>query len=746
MALPYLPVLLDSRLALLYRDLSNVWIPFKITWAKAFLELGRIPHWDPLHEAGTRFIANLNYGPLYPLNWLFLALLAATTPARAFTFFVFFHHVLLYAGTFGLLRDFRLRAPLCLAGALAAAWAGNAVSADNLVHMLGAQAALPFLFWFWRRALRKERARWWSPELFLASAALAWPVYSGDPQSSYLAAPLLVLVAALSRSRLKIRLCVSLFCLSALAAAPQLFSTLHYLWHSTRMQELVSEQVRFGWSLHPWRALELLFPLAFGSHPREFWAGSLLGGAQAPFVFSLYVGAAPLFFAFWQLGLAAGFRHCRARLRAGQMLAIFLGFLFLSMGENSPIPLFQLFARWLPFWDGFRYPERLGIWLSWCVLLYGFLGAEKALRLRHARFFWAPLFLLALPGAAFSSWLLVQGASLAPVVRTLALAALLSLGWWRARTASRRAYFLLALVLADTAPIANQLVWAQPAELADLSSYPWARKILSRYAEEAGLREKGEAHRFISAAESAPVMSKLPDAGSGLDQFAYSAWAGMKFNTPSSALLPLARGHTSLSEERPVLSLTRAGPEFAQRALDLLNVRYLLDAGDPPQPVLRASALPQVLFPDRVEEARSAQELAEKLKAARWDIHHVALVESTLAGGAQPAQMELLSLRRDWDQIRVRVRAREQSNSQWLLLGEGYDPLWHASAGKSSLPLARANGWALAALLPSMAAGEELEVFFTFHDDFFVLGLGGLLLWILAFASSALLAAPLRKF
>ena len=68
----YLPLIFDSDRALLFRDLTNLQLPLKTEWVRAWLELGRIPHWNPFHVSGFPFLADLNYGPLYPLNLLLI--------------------------------------------------------------------------------------------------------------------------------------------------------------------------------------------------------------------------------------------------------------------------------------------------------------------------------------------------------------------------------------------------------------------------------------------------------------------------------------------------------------------------------------------------------------------------------------------------------------------------------------------------------------------------------------------------
>ena len=118
---------------------------------------------------GIPFLADPSYGPLYPLNLFFLLFRPENSP-RALRYFIVLHHVLLYVGGFLLARELRARPSLCALGGLLFAWCGFAMSGDNLVHILGSQAAMPFFFLLWRRALRRGRA---GPEIALAALALA---------------------------------------------------------------------------------------------------------------------------------------------------------------------------------------------------------------------------------------------------------------------------------------------------------------------------------------------------------------------------------------------------------------------------------------------------------------------------------------------------------------------------------------------------------------------------------------------
>ncbi|WP_305807733.1 hypothetical protein, partial [Staphylococcus epidermidis] len=122
----------------------------------------------------------------------------------------------------------------------------------------------------------------------------------------------------------------------------------------------------------------------------------------------------------------------------------------------------------------------MNYWVALAVILFGSLGAEKALRLgaRRARRATLAAFALVALAAAGFGWLLpLYGGTLDPVLRTLVVAgaALLLIEV----PVPRRVALLALLGAFDVGGVASQLVWTQPASLASPARYPWAEKILA---------------------------------------------------------------------------------------------------------------------------------------------------------------------------------------------------------------------------------------------------------------------------
>jgi len=730
--LPFLPLLLDPERAILYRDISNIQIPYKATWMAAITELGRIPHWDPLHVGGFPFIVDLNYGPLYPLNWLLFPLSFGSSAARALSYLIIIHHLLIYTGCYLLFRDLKVRPVLAVAGGLAAAWAGASMSSDNLLHHICSQASVGFFFYFWRKSLRRPIL---SPYHFAASVALAWPVYSGDPQYTYFMALGGALMLFLYRNfTAGILRFGALGILSVLVSGPQLFSTGASLLSKGRLLDVLTDLDRLSWSLHPWRLFETFFPLPFGRNPAEFWATDLLFGlSPVPFLFSLYAGSVVVTLALLHLSLRRPLKNRGPKeLRRAASLVLFVLLILLTLGIASPIPVYQFALDALPIWKSFRYPERIGYWVSFVILLYATLGSEKILRLHwrpKLRELALPVSLAACSGLALGLWILSRGQSIEPIVRSLTFFSLVVALLWKGSAASARivSFGIVALIIVDMAPVAKNLVWSHPLSFAKSNNFNWVTKILED-------REKlamGQANRFFSLVDK-PIFMPGSDPRS-FDNLPYYAWAGMMFNTPSYWGIPLVRGHSSLIPQRPVLSITGLSSTMVSRVLNLHSARYLLRLdGDVPVASVNQDALPLVFAPQNTEIMENEESLVTHLKSADWNPATTALIESNSKSG--PLSFELKSYVSRWDEMTIKAIAPTKSSAGWLVINHAYEKQWRAQLHDQNLATARANGWALAVHLPAFEAGTEFELKLQFTDRWYRAGLIALAAWILLFA------------
>lgn len=742
---PYARVLLSSSQALLYRDLSALFIPNKFIWMTAVQEIGRIPHWDPMRFAGFPNFVDPGCGPLYPLNWLLFLFGPPSEIVRSLTYWIVLHHILIYCGFYFLFRDMRVRPWLSLSGALTLAWAGPAVSSDNLLHQICSQAAVGFFFLFWRRTLRKPRIGF---DLFASSLALGWPIYGGDPQYSYVLGVLgglyaLVFYAPLQR---KFRKLILLVVLAGMVSAPQLLPTLHQLATVGRTLDTMQDDNRLAWSLAPLRLFEFSFPLPFGSAQSSKGIsldGIALDAPPVPFIFSMYIGVLATAFAIFHLGLILPRlrRRSRNNLKDALALSFFLFVVLACMGRYAPIPVYGMLVKVAPFWHVFRYPERLGYWVCFLLVAFAFRGAEKFVRLQERKCsisVWPAGLVMVLISLGFGALLFLHHSSLVSAAHTL----LLGLTWamamsWR-RFQRFRGIVLVLFLLADMVPMARLLVRDAPKSQSEPNGYPWAMKILDDQNQRRASLEAGAPHRFFSFV----VPSQLGAGTSfpvGVESLSNLIWTGMLFDAPTVWRIPLVSGYAALDPNRPILSLAGNSGEFVRRALNLTSTRYFLTVEKGvPKASVNLEALPQVTFPETGQLISDSAALVAKLKDPSWDYRHAVLVESTVKIPPARGAISLVGLHRAWDEIILRVRAEEASPVRWLLLNEAFDSQWTVRGERGQLPLVRANGWAMAALLPKMRAGTEVKFYFSYRDAWYEAGRVILLIWILLALLSSL--------
>lgn len=81
-------------------DVPRLWLP-SVVYSVYSIRAGELPLWNPYEFAGMPMFATLEYGPLYPPNWIFLTLPLETAHLVG----AFLHHVFLALGVYVLLRD-----------------------------------------------------------------------------------------------------------------------------------------------------------------------------------------------------------------------------------------------------------------------------------------------------------------------------------------------------------------------------------------------------------------------------------------------------------------------------------------------------------------------------------------------------------------------------------------------------------------------------------------------------------------
>lgn len=319
------------------RDAIRFSLPSREVLAGA-LAAGRIPEWFDGVGFGVAFAANPAHGVVAPLGWL----LGLFPTHLAFDLYTLLHVLLVGLGTAAFSR--RLGASAggsFLAGAVLAL--GGYVSSVQANGMAPFMAWTPWVAWAADRFAtagqgvppdRAALARLESGATFAAVFALQ--LLAGEPASVLIAGLLsLVVVAARSPRPLAASAALLIPGLASLAlAAVALWPGLSLLRGSARAAGLDGGGLH--WSMHPARAVEWVWPLAFGSQREDGWfAGLLLAKSPGdPFwSFSLSVG-------FPVLLLAAA---AAAEQRARRLFVASALFVVLAVGRFNP--LYQILQR-----------------------------------------------------------------------------------------------------------------------------------------------------------------------------------------------------------------------------------------------------------------------------------------------------------------------------------------------------------------------------------------------------------------
>ncbi|MCS6836686.1 MAG: YfhO family protein [Anaerolineae bacterium] len=334
-------------------DTLNYFYPLWQARDEALAE-GRLPLWTPYLFMGAPLLANPQLGTFYPPNWLTLGL----DPPNAVRWSAVFHLVWgglgaawLYGRWFGSARWGALAAALLWMGG------GYAIGRMESINQLQGLAWLPWLIGLWHEALNTTGAVRLAYGLLL-SAALAWQVFSGHTQTTFIGGAglgLLALAHALaqlegeSRARLAfygLLILVLAALLALLLATPQLLPTLELSGLSAR-----------GGGLNAQQATAFSLPLRYAPY-----ALLPLGGGYLFTEYSAYLGVLGL-------GLALLGALCGGR-RAWPWAALALIGLAFAFGRYNP--LYLLIAE-LPGFDLFRVPSR---WLALLALSGAILGGR----------------------------------------------------------------------------------------------------------------------------------------------------------------------------------------------------------------------------------------------------------------------------------------------------------------------------------------------------------------------------------
>jgi len=739
---PFLPFLLDQTQVLLYRDLSQTDLPAKTFWLRTLLSEGQFPRWNYLSAGGYPFYADLTAGPLHPFNFLFLLFGEAAAP-QALSFFVLLHYPLIFWGFYRLFRHLGFSRPLAECAALLGAWNGYALSAYNLTHILVGVTALP---WFAFSFLRAMKTRKWT-DIFHSSFWLSVPIFGGDPQFTYIFSLIAAFTIFSSHQRASaLGTIVKVFGLTALLASAQLLPSLELLRQSDRISTGGDSST---WALAPMRLIELLLPNFTGTYTDILnFAGREFTGKLAPvfFINSIYIGILPLFALTWAL-VSGWFTRRLRKTFSLWALSLFTGlFLILSMGSWLNPDLFSLAAKWMPFWKGFRYPERLSIYFLFPIIVASFFCLKSCLRLIRISNSPYPRTILGssiLLGSMITiSYFLnsdMPGSGEAFRHSILCLLSLSGLFYLFKRMNDKKPFYLLLLLLVgfDLSFLFERNLAFQSASITEMDAYPLTSQIAEDVEKREHLLVSGAPDRFISLDQSKDQWWDQALALSQLSQLEYGEltnWEGLSGNVGTYFSLANGKGHHSLPLNFTVFTdLWALDPV---KTMSLLGVRYILSR--PPnveRPLLRlnSEALPNFYFAKHIIYAASFSDVSKVIRNIPLAENFLVLegVDRILSPASDDLVPHLKVVRSDSATFTLAVN-KDSAASAFVWNTTHYPP-WQASLNGKKIEILRANGWSMAVALPPLKEGFY-ELTFEYDDRWIRLGqtLSGL--WALALA------------
>jgi hypothetical protein len=394
--------LLGGRYLLTERDLGPYFIPPRFFWVES-LKHGDLPLWNPYQFSGHPFLANPQHAVLYPLNSLFFLFPFDI----AFNIIIILHFFLGGLFTYLFLRDLKVSSTGSLISGLIFMLSGYLLSVHSLLTILLSSIWTPLIMMFFRRAINGQGIK---NEIFTAILitisflgggieivygnffillfmVIFSPTVSHPSQGKEVGEPLCACLPVGRGSQIRrpqrasptgfllwpifkrIRSLLIISILFLLLSAIQLIPFLELFIHSIRGKG-ISYQEATIWSFAPKDVLLFFLPDAYGYFldMKKYWI------TQCWFK-TLYTGGLPflLSFIYFISGRTpVGEPLCGLLKRAATegrpykfflfkrdrifFLSLMLLSLFLSLGHYNP--LYSLVFKYIPFFDGIRYPAK----------------------------------------------------------------------------------------------------------------------------------------------------------------------------------------------------------------------------------------------------------------------------------------------------------------------------------------------------------------------------------------------------
>jgi Bacterial membrane protein YfhO len=642
---------------------------------------GFIPFWNPDLFAGIPFMSVWQSSVFYPPSAIFFM----DDFTLAFNLNQIFHHGILVAGTYALMRHWGFSPIPALCSGLTAFLGGFSLSISEFCNHFHSVAWFPWFFLSFEKWLDEKSIRYF----LLAVGACALQTLAGSPEFSILSA-LLIFFHALWVRRdnreyriLKKSLLMGLVVFSALAVtAFQLLPTYQFAQDSIR--DFGMQYVdHVYWSLEPSALTHLLFAVT-----PETLVGQIQSQGKPGFLNSLYMGIVPVSFLAGALLFLKTDRWIRF-----WWITFWVG-IFFALGKFNP--LYPLFFDWAPLLHKFRYPEKFFFISAFSATFLAGAVVDFLLRVRETESAPYKKFIGILLGVltVASAWHIIhpEDKSMFPLLFLTLFILSSGLLLWNRITPPLFCGITLFIILIDLTTH-NQVYFA----FTDRKFFDEAPPVVETLAQDPdNFRIFSQTQSLNNSAHSPKnvkgtlMVLNYEDLKNILHYF-----SGITYGVQS------VKGHLGTeTKDQGIYNhiFNRSSLQKRKRILERFNVKYMISPGNwqlapdglihPQAETLRLNALPRA-FMVPVAQVMDLRQIPETYFSSDFDPTRQVLISDPVDWNASPEfEGEVTHL--VYKPNRVEIQTRQRGNG-FLVLLDTYYPGWKATVDGKEVAILRGN-------------------------------------------------------
>jgi hypothetical protein len=640
---------------------------------------GFIPFWYPDLFAGIPFMSAWQSSVFYPPSVIFFI----NDFTLAFNLSQVFHHGVLVAGTYALMRHWGFSPVAALCSSLTAFLGGFFLSISEFCNHFHSAAWFPWFFLCFEKWLNEKSIQYF----LLTLTACSLQTLAASPEFSILSVLLIFFHTLWGRGDnqgyrfLGKSLQMGLVVLCALAiTAFQLLPTYQFAQDSIRdfgMQYL--DHVH--WSLEPSALTHLLFAVT-----PETLAQQIQNQGKPAFLNGIYMGIVPISFLAGALLLLKTDRRIRF-----WWIAFWVG-VFFALGKFNP--LYSLFFDWAPLLHKFRYPEKFLFILAFSAIFLTGAAVDFLLKTREAKHTKKLLGILLAMLAILGIWyaVLPESKSMYPLLLLTLFIFSGGLLLWNRITPSLFSGITLFIILIDLM-IHNQIHFALT-ERKFFDEVPPVVEILA---------QDPDTFRIFSQTQSLNNNTRSKKEFKGaLMALNYNDLKNILHKTTGVIYgVQSVTGHLGTeTKDQGIYNhiFARSSLQKRKRILERFNVKYRVSPGNweqapdgtlhPQAQTVRLNALPRA-FMVPMAQVMDPQNIPEVYFSPDFDPTRQVLISDPVEWNASPEfQGEVTHL--DYKPNHVEIRTRQKGNG-YLVLLDSYYPGWQATVDGKAATILRGN-------------------------------------------------------